>query len=341
MTVENKEFKQQILFEELDTKSDKDNDNALVSQVIVDDSAFTEVDELVDSQVVVEDFEKNKSSWTWKIIGTLVAVLTAIELVQFFIEGFQSEPIIAALYASLLAAFVAATASFAWRELRGLGSLKKRNRLREQARSALQAKPAKAVDILCDDIYQLLPIDLPIEEQGKWSASIPDTLNDKEIVTLFSKQVLSQVDDLALEKVSKHSAESVVLVALSPLAFVDMLIVFWRNMKMINEISSLYGLRLSYWSRIRLIKQVFKNMVLTGATELIADLGTDIIGADLLGKLSARLAQGLGAGMLTARLGLQTMYMCRPIPFDNQNAPKVKQLRGKVVEQVKNLANKK
>lgn len=340
MTTENKEFKQQILFEELDTKSASEKSNELVSQVIVDDGDFKEVDELIDQAPLVENEESKSTSWTWRIVGTLVLVLASIELVQFFMEGFQNEPVIAALYAALLASIVAATSSFTWRELRGLRSLKRRNKLREQAKTVLHDSSNVAVETMCDDIYQLLPIDLPIEEQGKWSKSIPDTLNDKEIVTLFSKQVLSQADELALEKISKHSAESVVLVALSPLAFVDMLIVFWRNMKMINEISNLYGLRLSYWSRIRLIKQVFKNMVLTGATELIADVGTEIVGADLLGKLSARLAQGLGAGMLTARLGLQTMYMCRPIPFENQNAPKIRQLRTKVMEQVKNLADR-
>ena len=113
----------------------------------------------------------------------------------------------------------------------------------------------------------------------------------------------------------------------------------WRNLKMIDEIASLYGLKLSYWSRIKLLKQVFINMVYAGATELIADVGTDLLGADLLGKLSARLAQGLGAGMLTARLGLKTMHLCRPIPFE-ENAPKLKDVRKQLIGQIKLIVNK-
>jgi putative membrane protein len=34
----------------------------------------------------------------------------------------------------------------------------------------------------------------------------------------------------------------------------------------------------------------------------------------LLGKLSARAAQGLSAGVFTARLGYKTMELCRPLP---------------------------
>lgn len=108
---------------------------------------------------------------------------------------------------------------------------------------------------------------------------------------------------------------------------------------MLDEIAQLYGLKLSYWSRIKLIKQVFVNMVYAGASELIADVGTELLGADLLGKLSARIAQGLGAGMLTARLGLKTIELCRPIPFQD-NKPTLKDVRKQLITQIKALTSK-
>ncbi len=80
-------------------------------------------------------------------------------------------------------------------------------------------------------------------------------------------------------------------------------------------------------------------MVYAGASELIADFGTEMIGADLLGKLSGRLAQGLGAGMLTARLGVRTMQLCRPIPFDDK--PKLGHVRREMLTTIKNLMSKK
>ena len=76
-------------------------------------------------------------------------------------------------------------------------------------------------------------------------------------------------------------------------------------------------------------------MAYAGASELVADLGSDMLGAELMGKLSARFAQGLGAGMLTARLGAKTMELCRPIPFEEK--PKLTQVRKKVAQQIKSL----
>jgi putative membrane protein len=148
--------------------------------------------------------------------------------------------------------------------------------------------------------------------------------------------VLSKVDEKALDEVAKFSTEAVVLVALSPIALVDMMLMFWRNLRMIDKVAALYGLKIGYWSRIKLIKQVFVIMAYAGASELVIDLGADLVGAELLGKLSARMAQGLGAGMLTSRLGIQTIKLCRPIPFE-ENTPKIAQVRKKILSQVKKL----
>ena len=54
--------------------------------------------------------------------------------------------------------------------------------------------------------------------------------------------------------------EAAVLVALSPLATVDMMLMLWRNLRMIEDIADVYAIELGYWSRIRLIRQVFRNM---------------------------------------------------------------------------------
>ena len=189
---------------------------------------------------------------------------------------------------------------------------------------------------LCDKITKRLPCDLAEFDQSAWQKLNLAEYNDAEIMQLYSRNVLSQVDQKALKEIAKFSSESVVLVALSPIAIVDMLLMLWRNLRLVNKIASLYGLKLSYWSRIKLIKQVIINMAYAGASELVADLGADLLGAELLGKLSARLAQGLGAGMLTARLGLKAMHLCRPVPFTD-DAPKLGQVRQQIVSKVQSL----
>jgi putative membrane protein len=56
---------------------------------------------------------------------------------------------------------------------------------------------------------------------------------------------------------------------------------------------------------------------------------------NLAEKLSARAGQGLGVGLLTARLGLKTISLMRPIPFPNEERPKLGSIRKSVLESLK------
>jgi putative membrane protein len=337
MSKEKEKYQQQILFDEIKTDTQKDNLPQLNKQVILENVDINEVESLdsFDSQTL----DESKPSWLWRSALSILFILVTLECVDFFMTGFSQEPVIASLYAALLLILSLITGGSLIREFRGLRQFKRRQKLKESVDECLLNDEYLNGQKLCKEISTLLPCDLVSEQEQQWQENIDSDLSDAEQLRLYSRQVLSKVDKKALDKVSKYSTESVVLVALSPIAIVDMMLMLWRNLKMIDEIANLYGLKMSYWSRVKLIKQVFINMVYAGATELIADVGTELLSADLLGKLSARLAQGLGAGMLTARLGLKTMHLCRPISFE-ENPPKLKDVRKLLIGQIKSLSNK-
>jgi len=277
-------------------------------------------------------------------------LIVVIEATQFFIEGFSRSPIITSLYAALLAVLSVMSIRTLWQEFVGLRQFKKQQEFKQHAivllSQPLSSKEQSSVTdventkVFCQKLTDSLPCDLVFDdakEHEVWRDAQTVGLSSKELVQLYSRVVLSKVDEKALNEIAKFSTEAVVLVALSPVAIIDMLIMLSRNLRMINKIAGLYGLKLGYWSRIKLIKQVFINMAYAGASEIIADFGSDMLGAELLGKLSSRFAQGLGAGMLTARLGIQTVQLCRPIPFDEK--PKLTQIRRKISKQIKELVS--
>jgi putative membrane protein len=45
------------------------------------------------------------------------------------------------------------------------------------------------------------------------------------------------------------------------------------------------------------------------------------VGRGLLGRLSARFGEGAVNGILTARIGLAAIDLCRPLPFLNRAKP--------------------
>lgn len=150
----------------------------------------------------------------------------------------------------------------------------------------------------------------------------------------FEVDVLALADQQAQREISRFAGEGAVLVAASPSAILDMLVMLWRNQRMISRIAAIYGVRLGYWSRIRLWRQLLANIVYAGASEVIMDAGTVMLGAELAGKLSARAGQGLGAGLLTARLGLQAQRLCRPLPFVHNKQASLGRLQAQLLKQL-------
>ncbi|RHW75611.1 YcjF family protein [Colwellia sp. RSH04] len=352
MEKEQEKHQQQILFAETELETEEPkapnfefgSDNA--EQLMFDNTDYlpqpileNELDELNNELLNqdIEAVEKNSIPWLWRIFILSLTVLVGVEAVNFFINGFEQSPIVTSLYAVILGCIGIAGSTSLYREVVGLSQFKRRQINKTTALSLLADKSnsVKDVESYCLEINQTLSCDLDAEQQRAWQSALDGSHNQAELLQLYSRIVLSKVDDKALNEVAKFSTEAVVLVGLSPVALIDMFIMLSRNLRMINKIAGMYGLKLGYWSRIKLIKQVFVNMAYAGASELVADLGSEVLGAELMGKLSTKFAQGLGAGMLTARLGVKTIQLCRPIPFDDK--PKLGHVRKKVIEQLKGL----
>ncbi|NAW53716.1 TIGR01620 family protein, partial [Vibrio sp. V41_P2S12T139] len=170
--------------------------------------------------------------------------------------------------------------------------------------------------------------------------SINPAHSDAEILDMYDSMVVSQQDKLATKIVSQHATECAALVAVSPLAAADMLLVAWRNFKMIDNLSKVYGVELGYASRIKLLRAVFVNMAAAGASELAIDASMDLMSMDLAGKVSARAGQGLGVGILTARLGLKAMTLLRPLPWYPDRQVKLGTIRKAVAAKVASITMK-
>ena len=350
---------QQILFSDNELLNEQVTDNVKASQdgeqVIFNNKDYLPIDEkkelpnLLNEKSLEQSLATTsaKPRWLWRIALTLLTGVICVETVDFFMTGFANSPIITSVYAVILSCLVLLASSSLFSEWSTLRQFKSREKLKQQASELLshndltkeQSVSALDVKTFCQTVSENLPCDLVSEQDHAWQDALNAQYSDSELLQLYSRLVLTKVDEKAMAEIAKFSTEAVVLVALSPVAVIDMLIILWRNLRMINKVALLYGIKLGYWSRIKLIRQVFVNMVYAGASELITDFGSDMIGADLLGKLSGRLAQGLGAGMLTARLGVKTMQLCRPIPLEDK--PKLAHVRKEMLSTIKGLLNEK
>lgn len=280
-----------------------------LARIVSGDS--TELVDMDDDMVQIEPVYEVRKSTPWGRIWLALAFgAITIETLFGVWNSFLTSPLLGGLYGALALLSLGLISKIAFNEIRALATLKRLELVRGDAERLLQSEQVGEAERWLKPHLK----SLPEPEQNAFRGLLKSHHTDKEIIQLFDSIILTKQDDVAQKIVAKSASGSALMVAMSPMATLDMLAVLWRGTKMIESISAVYGIRLGYRSRLKLYKMLLKQMVFVGSTELISDIAVTSLGAELLGKLSARSAQGLSAGVFTARLGLKTMELCRPLP---------------------------
>lgn len=222
-------------------------------------------------------------------------------------------------------------------EWRHLWRLRERAEERDIARELLHSHGHDQGRAFCEKLIRQSGLDETHPAVLRWQTALHETQNDQEVVTLYARMVQPTLDKQARREINRSAAESALMIAVSPLALVDMAFIAWRNIRLINRIAALYGIRLGYFSRIRLFRLVLLNIAFAGASELVREVGMDWLSQDITARLSARAAQGIGAGLLTARLGIKAMELCRPLPWLEDDKPRLGDFRRELTGQLRDV----
>ncbi|WP_083651442.1 YcjF family protein [Vreelandella massiliensis] len=278
----------------------------------------------------------------WGLLFALVggASLGAAELATGLPEAWRQSQWLAVAWQLLGISLIGLGGLSLLKELSRLRRLKRHERLRDDL-AELPQRSAQQARKLAETLRQQLNLG---DDDPHWQAfkqaSQPHH-SGEETLTLLNHHLLAPRDREAQRLISRMSGETAVLTAISPLTLVDMGLVAWRNLAMVNRLCRLYGLELGYASRLRLFKRVLYNMAFAGASEMVAEAGTDMLSLDLAGRISARAGQGLATGLLSARLGLRAQRLCRPLAFTPEEQPKLADLRQEIWRQIRRLDSQK
>ena len=166
---------------------------------------------------------------------------------------------------------------------------------------------------------------------------LPDYSNDRETLDHVERVFLRPLDDEALRRISKHTLQTGAAIAISPWATLDMAIVLWRNLRMIDDVAQVYGVRPSLTNRYHLLRLVIYQLTFVGTTDVVIDQLRDIGSANMALMLSARFAQGLGACIYTAKIGIAAIKVSRPIEFSKKQEPNLKSLVAPQIQYLKQL----
>ncbi|MCS2609069.1 YcjF family protein [Halomonas dongshanensis] len=222
------------------------------------------------------------------------------------------------------------------RELGRLSRLKRHDRLRQDL-AALPQKSHKQARTLAETLRHQLKLSRDDPHWLAFENACQQHHSGEEVQTLLRHHLLGPRDREAKRLITRMSGETAILVAVSPITLVDMALVAWRSLAMVDRLCALYGLELGYASRLRLFRNVLRNMAFAGVSELATDAGVDMLSLDLAGRISARAGQGLATGLLSARLGLRAQRLCRPVAFTPEETPRLADLRQDLWQRLRRL----
>lgn len=302
----------------------------------------TETDESRSEAMVVAALRPKRS--LWRRLVTAGLVLFGLSVVaqggQWIYRAWEAQDWIALSAGAAGSLIVVAGIGSVVGEWRRLWRLRQRADERDEARELLNSQGIGKGRAFCEKLAHQAGLDSGHPALQRWQSALHETHNDREVVALYAQWVQPVLDDQARREISRSAAASAMMIAVSPLALVDMAFIAWRNIRLINRIASLYGIELGYFSRIRLFRMVLVNIAFAGASEFVADAGLDWMSQDITARLSTRAAQGLGAGLLTARLGIKAMELCRPLPWIENDKPRLGDFRKQLLVQLKETFSK-
>ena len=299
--------------ESLQTGSKIDDDTEHFNESDLHDIASEHSD---DTAPNMESVYQNKPSSLLKktfVLSLVALIITELGLTIY--QSFNSSVLLGGLYSLLIASALGLVSKIFIKEYKQLKKLKLNQFQRTDANRLLHSQQ------IGEAISWLDKLNKHQEIAGftEFKNTLEPHHTDKEVMTLYSQTVLAKQDVEAQKLINKYALESGLMVALSPIALVDMAAVLWRGTKLIESIAQLYGIPLGYLSRLKLYRLLAKQMLFAGSAELVSDLATTAIGAELAGKISARAGQGISAGIFTTRIGYKAMELSRPVPrLDNK-----------------------
>lgn len=274
--------------------------------------------------------------WLVGSLGLLLVLMLLVDTYSFIIEQYTNSWFLGTVFLGLMIAITAAALTLSWRGYQGLRALQTVSALQQEGRQLLKVNGyGHAIHYLnrIAHFYAHRP-DIKVRLE-RFYLILNDSHHDHEVCTLFSSHVMKDLDQQAYRVVIQRAKETALLTMLSQMAFLDTVLTLWRNIRLIRDIAALYGGRPGFLASISLISSVLQNLIYAGASEVAADGISEILGGTMLSIMSAQAAQGLGSGLLTARVGLHAMQACRPLPFLEGEKPSLKKIRREIVKSLK------
>ena len=148
-------------------------------------------------------------------------------------------------------------------------------------------------------------------------------IDGRDLIDIAERALLRPLDARAQAEIAAAAKRVSMVTAISPRAVLDVFFVVAQIIYLIRRIAEIYGGRPGLLGFFKLARSVGAHVAITGGVAVGDSLVQQMLGHGVASRISARLGEGVLNGLLTARVGLSALAVCRPAPFGLQQAPGV------------------
>ncbi len=306
--------------------------------VILPDDIQLETDQSHEDTITTIPIVPKASAWLWLAgsLGGLLILTLLVDSYNFVVEQYDNNFVLGTVFLFLIIVISGTSLTLIWQAIQKIRTLRTVSNLQQEGQKIITQNAYGNAKSYLNKIALFYSEDLSFRNRlDSFYISINDSHHDREICALFSHKVMHDIDQQAYQIVTKASKETALFVMISQIALLDTILTLWRNVRMIRQIATLYGGKPGFFGSISLTVTVIQNLIYADVSETVADGTAEILGGSVLSVMSTQIAQGLGAGILTARLGIHAMNACRPLPFMKDEQPRLKEIRREVMSSLK------
>lgn len=265
----------------------------------------------------------------WGALGGLVTLgigLAATSLVEELFARNQWLGMVGLALAVIVAACALVLLVREGVAIRRLGRI---DALRARAQAAILADDRGSALKVVDDLDRLYIIKPRLARARNALAQHREEIIDgADLMRLAERELMTPLDAEAQRLIASASKRVSLVTAVAPRAVIDIAVVAFTAIALIRKIAEVYGGRPGTLGFLRLLRHVTAHLAVTGGMAAGEGFIDQVVGHGLAARVSARLGEGVINGILTARVGLAAMAVCRPLPYAARSAPTMREVAG-------------
>lgn len=253
-------------------------------------------------------------------IGIAIAGWLGIDAYQWIVAAFASSATLGWLASAAVAAGVGGALILIGREVRAFTKLTSVEAMQEKL-ATRNLRPAEMRDAV-RTVLNVVPKDRETQAAIEtYQRQLQQHHTPAQQIELLSRTVMMPLDRRAEKIIRRSTAQALGITAVSPTALTDVVFFVAVAVRLVRSVAAVYGHRPTAAATLHLLRRMVVEAGKLGFVDMAGMGLTQHLGGAIAERLATSTAESLYAGQRMARIGLITMSMCRPVPFEPGEMP--------------------